>query len=189
MSLPAGTIHIGGIACTPDGAVYVEPTGSASITGTASTGFPVRLDSSAVAVTAANDTNENTLATITVAAGTLGSNGEITVEGFLSLSGTGNKTIRVRFGGGAGTDYLGTVQTTSAGVYFRVVIANSAATNSQVGHGYMVNGSGAATTSRITSSVDTTAATSIVISGQKATGTDLIRLDRYSSVYMKASNA
>jgi hypothetical protein len=33
MSLPAGTIHIGGIACTPDGAVYVEPTGSASITG------------------------------------------------------------------------------------------------------------------------------------------------------------
>jgi hypothetical protein len=33
MSLPAGTQWIGGIACTPDGAVYVEPTGTAAITG------------------------------------------------------------------------------------------------------------------------------------------------------------
>lgn len=33
MAVPATAVYVGGIACTPDGAVYVEPTGSASITG------------------------------------------------------------------------------------------------------------------------------------------------------------
>jgi hypothetical protein len=33
MAVPATAVYVGGIACTPDGAVYVEPTGTASITG------------------------------------------------------------------------------------------------------------------------------------------------------------
>jgi hypothetical protein len=48
MSLPAGTIHIGGIACTPDGAVYVEPTGSASITGGSATFDSLALSTGAI---------------------------------------------------------------------------------------------------------------------------------------------
>lgn len=41
MAVPATAVYVGGIACTPDGAVYVEPTGSASITGGTITGTNV----------------------------------------------------------------------------------------------------------------------------------------------------
>jgi hypothetical protein len=135
---------------------------------------------SAAAVSCAADTAENVLATITVPAGAMGPNGTIRVwTSWSYTNGANNKVLRVRFGGGAGTSYLGFTATTTAGARFFTEISNRNATNSQFG-GIGASGSfGASTNTYSTSAVDTTAATTIVISGTKASAGDTLTLERY----------
>jgi hypothetical protein len=191
MSLPAGTIHIGGIACTPDGAVYVEPTGSASITGTASTGFPVLLAQSYTAVSGAADTNENAIVTIPVAAGMLGSNGGLRLRFHATFTNNANNKVwRVRYSGAAGTEYYAATLTTQQGITIEIVLGNRGVTNSQVGNATGVTISGALQAQATdTSTVDTTAATTLLITCAKASAGDAATVEWYTCEYIKASNA
>jgi hypothetical protein len=140
------------------------------------------LAKSFVAVSCPADATEDTLATIAVPANALGANGALRITTLWSFSGAGGtRTPRVRFNGAAGTQYL--VATTGSGRTSLVAvtaIGNRNATNSQVGNSIDMqdsgSGLGAAT---VTSAADTTGATSVVITGQKASAGDVLTLEGY----------
>lgn len=138
------------------------------------------LGASAVAVSGAADTNENTLATITVPAGAMGLNGILRVTTLWTITNSANnKTLRVRFGGAAGVDYMGNILTTAANQFHQNIIANRGAANSQIGHAAAQTSYAPSSGSNVTSSVDTSASTTLVISGQKASAGETITLESY----------
>lgn len=148
------------------------------------TGIPLSylLAKSAVPVSSTNDTNETAFATIPIAGNTIGNNGQLRVSTIWACTNNSNsKTIRVRYSGGAGVPFLSANITASAGVSAVTNIGNNNSTFAQVG------GSQAVTTSGLpfgyvqgsTAAADTSAATSVVITGQKATGTDTLTLQSY----------
>lgn len=178
----------------PPGSTIVSPTlSNPTITGTAvptgSAGLTYPLAQSGAAVTGAADTNENTLATITVPANTLGANGAIRVTVFWSVNNNGNvKTGRVRFSGAAGTVYATHTLTSSTGGMLIATIQNANATNAQVGasvgHSF---GGGFGGGGGATSAVDTTASTTVVITGQKATAGDTFTMTGYLAEVIRLS--
>jgi hypothetical protein len=174
------------------GYVAYDPTGVA-ITGTQSTGIPVLLAQSWVAVSAPADTTEDTLATIAIPAGTFGSNGCLRILTFWTVTNNVNvKTARLRFSGASGTQYTNINLASNATFQCMTIIANRGATNSQVGSGsgQPVGGFGTTGAANVTTSaVDTTAATTLVITAQKATAGDTMTLEGYLVEYIKASNA
>lgn len=166
---------------TPGTAVPVRLAFSAA--GTAGTLVDVTpgvvLAKSSVAVSGAADTNENTLATITIPANSMGPNGFLRL--FLAYTFTNsanNKTLRARLGGVSGTAYLSQIVTTSNTFQASIWIGNRNAANSQVGttNAPVIGGS---TQSLTTSSVDTSAVTTLVITGQKASGSETLTLESY----------
>ena len=139
------------------------------------------LAASSVAVTAAADTNENTLATIAVPAGGMGLNGLLRYRFRFSQTNNANaKTARLRFSGAAGTDFItGQSLASNAAFQFTGNIANLNATNSQKGQ---VEAQGATTLfvgPAVTAAVDTTATTTLLITAQKGTAGDTITLESY----------
>lgn len=141
---------------------------------------PRLLAASAVVSTAPADTNENVLATITVPAGAMGANGFIRVTALWgTTSSAGVKTLRIRFGGAAGTAYYSGTQSNNIGSLAVSTIANRNSQSSQVGSAALNQPSGANGMGPVTSAVDTSAATTIVISGQKATAGDTLSLEMY----------
>lgn len=194
MSVPATAVYNGGIATTPDGAVYVQHTDGATqanptFTGTGGSGYPIILAQSWAAVSGAADTNENTLATITVPANAMGANGRLRIQTqWTFTNNANNKTVRIRFSGAAGTQYLVNTSASVAGILqATTTIANRGATNSQIGASTLVAATtfGVNGTASTTSAVDTTAATTLVITAQKATGTDTMTLDGYTVELIK----
>jgi hypothetical protein len=185
MSLQTGSIDKNGLARTEDGKLYVTSVGTASITG--GSGVPILLAQSFAAASGAADTNENTLATVTVPANTLGANGSLRIVTYWSFTNNANnKTCRVRFSGAAGTTYYTQTYTTQLVATAEVFIGNRNATNSQAGWFRQSNGAGSTSISTLsTSAVDTTAATTLLITGQKATGTDALTLEGYIVEYIK----
>lgn len=139
------------------------------------------LGSSASAVSGAADTNENTLATITVPAGAMGLNGILRITTFWTLTNNANsKTLKVYFGGGGGTTYLSVDRASAASFATICTIMNRASASSQVGNSDAAANVFTATTDALTtSSINTAAATTIVITGQKATAGDAITLEAY----------
>lgn len=139
------------------------------------------LGASAVAVSGAADTNENILATITIPAGAMGLNGILRVEALWTVTNSANnKTLRIRYSGASGTQYIGNVVTTVATARALVSIANRGVTNSQVAMANSFNTMWGSTTNAVTTSaVDTTVATTIVITGQKASAAETITLEQY----------
>lgn len=136
------------------------------------------LAGSAVAVPHTGDTNETTLATITIPAGAMGKNGQLRITTNWSYTNSGNnKTLRIDFGG---TDYRAFVVTTTDAFRDQITIANRNATNSQVGG---LVGTAVAYTSttiaNVTSAVDTTAAVTLTITGQLASGGETVTLESY----------
>jgi hypothetical protein len=136
------------------------------------------LGASVAAVTAPADTNENILATINVPI--LPINAVITYR--LQMSQTNNanaKTARFRLGGIGGTDFItGTSLASQARYLWDGVINNRGAVNSQAGA--FISGATALSSSTITTgTIDTSAATTLVITAQKATGGDTITLEYY----------
>jgi hypothetical protein len=131
---------------------------------------------------------EVTLRTITVPANTLGINGILRITfGFIGAGTNGSKTLRVKFGG---TDIAARFPQASAVVwaaadetegFCEIIIANRAATNSQVVHGH-IGGTAAGTggtqrtLDQITLAKDTTANQDIVITGQTGDASDEITL-------------
>jgi hypothetical protein len=139
---------------------------------------PRILAQSAVAVSHTGDTNETTLATVTIPAGAMRANGS--VEIISQWSGTAsanNKTRKVKFGA---TVYHGVAATTSPLVRVFTRIMNRGAANSQVGpNNNDANGWTASAGSLQTSAVDTTAAVSITFTGQLASAGETITLENY----------
>lgn len=129
-------------------------------------------------VSGAADTNENTLATVTIPANSMGPNGSVEVDLLLTVTNSGNnKTVRVKFGG---TTYLAGVFTTSAQLALQCRITNAGTTNSQVGIGGNFVGYSGTTAAVVTSAVDTTSDVTLLITGQKATGAEALTLESYS---------
>lgn len=142
------------------------------------------LAKSAVAVSCPADTTEDILATISVPAGAMGISGvlRIYVEWTWTNS-ANNKTLRIRYGG---TDLISsTVLTTTATGSHRLSIFNRGATNSQKHRAEFIFGSTPPANTNVafatsgTLSVDTTALSSIVFSGQKALAGEVLTLESY----------
>jgi len=147
----------------------------------------VVLGSSAVAASAPADATEDILATVNVPAGVMGASGWLRLTSLWSFTGsTNSKTMRARLGGIGGTAYLSAATTTAGHVslYDRRIIANRALTNSQVGlQTTLLTGQtvvdGFSTAASLTSAIDTTALTTLVFTGQKATSGETLTLDSY----------
>lgn len=154
--------------------------GTGGATGQAAAGnlsLAYVLCQSAVAASVTGNTSETTLATCNVPANAIGANGRLRV--FAQFSFTNNadaKTARIRYSGAAGTQYIAATGASAASAQYLIDIANRNATNSQVGG---VPAFGTSATAPVTSAVDTTAATSVVFSGQLGISTDTMALESY----------
>lgn len=152
------------------------------------------IGASGAAVALTGSTSETLLATIPIPAGELGLNGAVIVTVYFSMTNNANnKTPRVRFGasgaGLSGSNIHGPVQASVAGYRGQAMIMNRNSLSSQVtapaglGAGGWNTSTG---TNPGTSSIDTSAATEIAISGQLATGTDTLTLEYYTVEILKS---
>ncbi len=136
------------------------------------------LKRSATPVSAPADTNEDILATITIPGGTLGLNGQFELRTLFTVNNNANaKTLRVRLGGIGGTIYETINAANNVSANLLTQFANRGAANSQVGAPNTAYG--LSTSAVITSAVDTSADTTVVITGQKAVAGDTITLESY----------
>jgi hypothetical protein len=170
----AGATYRDGVAYI-DGALCVIPTGSASITG-GNTWFVPTGGSSFAAVSGAADTNENTLATVTIPI--LSAKSIIRVTTHWSITNNANpKTARIKLGA---TTYLQASLANTLSYQGVTLIANRDVTNSQVGTPAGTNGGyGIVNSAVVTASMDTTATSTLTITAQKGTGTDTMTLEGY----------
>ena len=127
-------------------------------------------------------TSETILATITLAAGVMGATGRLETDSvWTTTNNANNKTYRIRLGGIAGTEYLSLTTNSVATFAAHKEIQNLTA-SSQIG-GVQGNatagGYGAVTAANVTSAVDTSAATTLVFTGQLTNGGDTIALASY----------
>jgi hypothetical protein len=145
---------------------------------------PYVLDQSAVQVSHTGDTNEFTFATITLPANAMGANGQIEIRAlFTNNNSAGSKTGRIKFGG---TTIFSNATTTTLTEQIIGFVANRNATNSQIAPATGSFGTGTGTSAVTTMAIDTTAAVTILLTGQLGTGTDSIVLERYQvTVYPK----
>lgn len=127
-------------------------------------------------------TSETTLATVSIPAGAMGANGRLSIEALWgATNNANNKTSRIRFSGGAGTEFF-TLTTASYATFSIEKIIHNLTASSQIG-GISGNGTaggyGVVTGATVSSSVDTSAATTLLFTGQLATGTDTINLHAF----------
>lgn len=148
------------------------------------------LGQSGAAVSApANDTNENILATISIAAGLMGANDSLEILTMWSYTAsTNNKTLRIRLGGIGGTQYMNSPRNsgTEVGLQLMHFIRNRNSVSSQVGYQSGTFTFSAATAAATTSSVNMANAQDLVITGQKATGTETLTLESYRVLLLRA---
>lgn len=167
------------------GVVANDPT-IAAITGGA--GVPVLLAQSWVAVSAPADTNEDTLATITIPAGTLGVNDGLWIACQFSYTNNANvKTLKAHFSGAAGTLIFSVGRSTQVMSFVDIYIFNRGATNSQACIAREINTTSIANQQNTTSQ-DMTASSSVVLTGTKATAGDTLTLEGYSAFTIKRAN-
>lgn len=149
----------------------------------------ITLGQSLAAVTAPADTLENVLATVTIPAGAMGLNGLLRINTGWSFTNNANsKNLRIRFNGVGGTAYMSAVGfTTQLSIQADTTIGNRNSASSQVGGTGRI-GTGAGTffvTAPTTSAADTTAATTVVFTAEKAVAGDTVTLEWYSVVLVK----
>lgn len=156
------------------------PVQSANIRNVIASGWTVVCKSS-IAVAAPADTNEDVLATCTIPSGTMGANGWIRVTAQWSFTNNvNNKTGRARLGGASGTIYYQHLGNSTLAVVAMTTISNRGSPSSQTGNSFATSSAGAtAANAPTTSSVDTTAATTFVITCQKASSGDSCQLESY----------
>ncbi len=139
------------------------------------------LGSSGAASAVSSGTAEVQLASVTVPANSMGANGKLRITTTWSYTNSVNaKTLRIRLGGSTGTIYLGVSPTTSASRTEQIVISNNNSTGSQKGSNAAANSFGISTGALTTSSVNTTAATTVDFSGQPASAGETITLESYT---------
>jgi len=137
---------------------------------------------SGVAVPHTGDTTETVLATITIPANTMGKNGFVEVDVAYSMTNNANaKTTRARLGGIGGTVMDSSTLTSVAAQRRTFRIRNRGAQNSQVcASGGATSGLGTIN-APATGSVDTSAATTLVLTGQLSNSADTITLEEYTA--------
>lgn len=142
---------------------------------------PYVIAQSAVPVSVGVSSAEETVATIAIPANAMGPNGTLRIfTSWTYTNGADDKILRVRFSSVSGTVYHQTTATTTATQSILTQISNVNATNAQKsGSASALTGFGGSSGAIVTSSVDTTAATTIVITGQKETAGDTLTLERY----------
>lgn len=142
--------------------------------------YAIVLAQSAVAMSHTGNTDETTLATITVPANAMGANGRIRIiTNWSYTNSANNKQLRVRFGGIGGTVYLLATTTTTVSGRHITEIANRGAANSQFGSPSNLN-FGNNASAATTSAIDTTAAVDIVLTAQLTNSGETITLESYS---------
>lgn len=125
--------------------------------------------------------SETTLATITIPARSMGESGTLFITTVWSYTNSANaKSCRVRFSGASGTQFLAVSPTTTASMRAQCQIGNRASTSSQVGGPSGATAFGVVAASPITSSVDTTVDTTVVITGQLANTGETLTLEAYT---------
>lgn len=138
------------------------------------------LAQSNAAVSCPADTTEDTLATITVPAGIMGANGILRITTHWTCTGSANsKTWRVKFGSLAAQDN-GTTTVGVTSLRCHTEIRNVGATNSQKANSYSLTIAGSVpATAPTTAAIDTTAAVTMLITGQKGLAGETLTLDYY----------
>jgi len=153
------------------------------------TGSGGLLAKSGAASALTGSTSETTLATITIPANTLGTNGFLRVTSLWTMTNNANnKTPRVRLGGLSGTQLASLALTTIANARLETVLIAANATNAQVATTWEPRGtdqlvSGAA--SIVSSAIDMTASQDLVLTGQLANSADTLTLVGYIVEYAK----
>lgn len=149
-------------------------------------GFQV-LAASAVAASVSATISEEVLASIRVPAGLIGKNGILRVTSLWTITNSANnKTLRVKLGGIGGTAFLASTQTTNASVQAMTVISNRNSEASQVSTtGGQASSFGASTGAVVTATIDTSAETLLVLTGEKASAGETITLERYIVEYYR----
>lgn len=130
-------------------------------------------------------TNEVALVTTSIPAGAMGLNGGVRAYASTTNNNSGgNKSIRLRLGGLAGTTYYSVVVTTTLSNQFERGIRNRNSAASQVGsNSPTATGAGSSSGALVTSTVDTSASVDLVFSGQLAVATDYLVYE-YSEVWL-----
>lgn len=180
MFFPAGAIAAG-VPAAGGAWLYVEMSSATAGTvfnNTYTTG-PTTIPASKVAFATTGpgafvgDTTEQGVL-LSVPGGALGTTGATATYLFVSGNATaGAKTVRVRYGGIAGTVYFSSNITSNQSLPAEVVISNAGLTNAQVGPGLASATSyGFNAAQPVTSNVDTTAAFTIAVTLQKGVATD-----------------
>lgn len=130
-------------------------------------------------------TTEAVLATISFAGGEIGPNGYLQVIVHATCTNNANaKTVFVRVGGVAGTQYMATGLTSLAGCVRYVSIFNNNSQSSQKSpspSGQSV-GFGGFSSTGVTSTVNTASAWDLVISAQKAVSGDTLTVEGYQVI-------
>lgn len=155
---------------------------SAALSAAANLAVSHILGKSSVAVSGAADTNENTLATVSLPA--MNANDQVRARMRFTVTNSANlKTFRARISGISGTIFLTDTLTSSQGsnYYAELVVGLRNATNSQIASHFGMRGNTAAGNAAVvTGAVNMSVATSLVLTGQKATGSETLTLEWYS---------
>lgn len=128
------------------------------------------------------NTTETVLATIAVPANAMGLNGAVRIWPVWGhTNSANNKTLRVRVGGTGinGTAFMQGVVTTTVVTSGHLLVANRGATNSQMGSFPTTASFNASSVAMPTSSVDTTAAFNIYLTGLLASAGDSVSIEGY----------
>ena len=136
---------------------------------------PIKVFSLSAPVVLTGSTSGVTLATITIPAGLIGANGKLKIYPLWSTTNNANvKTLRAVFGGSACTTMYSQSVPNNSGL---VIIRNTNNEAAQKTSSGLVAGIGASSGSIASTTIDTTAATAITITGQLAVGTDTLTLE------------
>lgn len=141
---------------------------------------PIILAQSAVAVSCPVDTTEDVLASIPIIGGIVGPHGSLRLTTLWTFTNSANtKSLRARLGGIGGTDYFGNVITTQLSLRHQIQIFNRGAQNSQIGFTASTQAFVSTANAHITSAVDLSLATTLLITGQKQVGAEALTLESY----------
>lgn len=137
---------------------------------------------SGVGGSVSSGTAETQLASVTVPAGAMGTNGSLRITALWQVTNGGNnKTLRIRFSGSLGTAFMSSVVTTVASARTLTIITNndSAAAQSAYANGTGTAPFGSTSGVILADTVNTAVATTVYFSGQTATGGETVALRSY----------
>jgi len=136
---------------------------------------PIKIFSLSAPVSLTGSTSVVTLATITIPAGLLGANGKLKIYPLWATTNNANvKTLRLNIGGALCSTMTSQSVPHNSGL---LIIRNTNSESVQKCSSGLVAGIGSSFGSIAVTTIDTTAATTLTITGQLAVGTDTLTLE------------